>query len=80
MNSRQRRKTTRYIKNNYPYIVSIEAPPQMLTDDWENKVDDMTHWCEKHYRTGWVREWFWGEIDFHFSDAKIATHFTLVWS
>jgi len=80
MNSKQRRKITRYIKNNYLYTVSIEAPPCMNFNDWDDKVENMTLWCEKHYRTGWVREWFWGEVDFHFNDAKIATHFTLVWS
>jgi hypothetical protein len=52
----------------------------MNFNDWDDKVDDMTQWCEKHYSTGWMRKWFWGEIDFHFSDAKTATHFTLVWS
>jgi hypothetical protein len=52
----------------------------MNFNDWDDKVDDMTLWCEKHYRTGWVREWFWGEVEFHFSDSKIATHFTLVWT
>jgi hypothetical protein len=80
VNSKQRRKTTRYIKNNYPYIVSIEAPLYMNFNDWDDKVDDMTQWCEKHYSTGWMRKWFWGEVDFHFSDGKIATHFTLKWT
>ena len=80
MNSKQRRKTTRYIKNNYRYIVSIEAPPNMNFNDWDDKVDDMTLWCEKHYHRGWIREWSWGEVDFHFSEGKTATHFTLRWS
>ena len=80
MNSKQRRKTIRYIKINYPYTVTIVASLNMNSNDWEDKIEDMTYWCKKHYRTGWVREWVWGAIYFHFSKGKIATHFTLRWS
>jgi len=80
MNSKQRRKIIRHVKINYPYIVSIDAPPNMDADDWEDQIEDMTQWCEKYYRNGWIREWFWNAVDFHFSDGKIATHFTLRWS
>ena len=80
MNSKQRRKTKRYIKKNYTYIVSFEVPAYMNFNVWDDQIEDMTQWCKKHYRTGWMREWFWDNANFHFSDSKIATHFTLRWS
>ena len=80
MNSNQRRKVKRYLQINYPYKVIIECPHFMTSINWEDKLEDMTDWCKKHAGKGCKYEWSWGDAEFHFSEGKTATHFTLRWS